>query len=287
VRGVNTLMLKTRNWYLRSKEAANPFATLGLAGALALGSPAALAAEGAPTSERSGGFTADGGFLETLKRHEGFRSTPYRDVDGMSVGYGFHLSRGGVDRLLSREGLSTQGLLSGRQKMTRAQAENLLKEDVADAVSAARKRFKGFDTFPRPAQEVLVNMLYNMGGGGLDGFKKMRAAVERGDWDTAADEMLDSDWAKQVKGRATELAEIMRSAGAESPSSGRREPTPPPSKPSAAEGDGAFVKVVRGDTLSGLAKKHLGDPSRWEEIAALNGIKNPSDIRPGQKLRLP
>lgn len=280
-------MLKTRNWYLRSKEAANPFATLGLAGALALGSPAVSAAEGAPTSERSGGFTADGSFLETLKRHEGFRSTPYRDVSGMSVGYGFHLSRGGVDGLLSREGLSAQGLLSGRQKMTRAQAENLLKADVADAVSAARKRFKGFDTFPRPAQEVLVNMLYNMGGGGLDPFKKMRAAVERGDWNTAADEMLDSDWAEQVKGRATELAEIMRSAGAESPSSGRREPTPPPSPAGEVEGAEGFVTVQPGDTLGSLAKEHLGDSSRWREIAKLNGIGDPKRLKAGTRLRLP
>ena len=45
--------------------------------------------------------------------------------------------------------------------------------------------------------------------------------------------------------------------------------------------------VKKGDTLSGIALKHLGSASRYGEIANLNGIKNPNTIFPGQKLKIP
>lgn len=48
-----------------------------------------------------------------------------------------------------------------------------------------------------------------------------------------------------------------------------------------------FVVVQRGDTLSGIARRFLGDASRANEIAVLNGITNPNLIFPGQVLRLP
>jgi nucleoid-associated protein YgaU len=48
------------------------------------------------------------------------------------------------------------------------------------------------------------------------------------------------------------------------------------------------ITVRRGDTLSGLAQRHLGDASRWPEIAELNpNIADPDLIFPGQRLRLP
>ena len=45
--------------------------------------------------------------------------------------------------------------------------------------------------------------------------------------------------------------------------------------------------VVRGDTLSALAHRYLGSPSRWPEIAAVNGLADPDLIVEGQVLRLP
>ena len=41
-------------------------------------------------------------------------------------------------------------------------------------------------------------------------FKNMWSAIHRKDYERAADEMLDSRWAEQVKGRATRLSDIMR-----------------------------------------------------------------------------
>lgn len=48
----------------------------------------------------------------------------------------------------------------------------------------------------------------------------------------------------------------------------------------------ANYKVVKGDTLSGIAKKFLGNPSRYPEIKKLNNLKSDT-IRVGQILKIP
>ena len=58
--------------------------------------------------------------------------------------------------------------------------------------------------------EVLVDMAFNMGVGGLLNFRKMLAAIDQGDFGVAADEMLNSQWARQVGKRAEHLARQMR-----------------------------------------------------------------------------
>lgn len=53
---------------------------------------------------------------------------------------------------------------------------------------------------------------------------------------------------------------------------------------------GAKVKryvVKSGDTLSSIAARHLGSARRWQEIAKLNGIRDPKAVKVGQTLRLP
>lgn len=60
----------------------------------------------------------------------------------------------------------------------------------------------------------------------------------------------------------------------------------------AKEGSGAATTtktytVKKGDTLSGIAKWHLGDASKWHAIADLNGIRDPRTLQIGQVLRIP
>jgi len=77
--------------------------------------------------------------------------------------------------------------------------------DVATYVSEAKKVFPNLESLPDEAQEVIVNMCFNMGAPRLSKFKKFIAAVNEADWTTAGVEMLDSRWAKQVGNRATRL----------------------------------------------------------------------------------
>lgn len=61
-----------------------------------------------------------------------------------------------------------------------------------------------------PRQCVLTDMAFNIGQSRLEGFHNMLAAIRRHDWQTAHDQLLDSAYAKQVKGRAIKNAEILQ-----------------------------------------------------------------------------
>ena len=59
--------------------------------------------------------------------------------------------------------------------------------------------------FPGEVQEIVVNMMFNMGRPRLSKFKNFCAALEEGDWAKAAVEGRDSRWHKQVTNRAERL----------------------------------------------------------------------------------
>ena len=59
--------------------------------------------------------------------------------------------------------------------------------------------------FPGEVQEILVNMMFNLGRPRLSKFKKMHANLEIGDWAQAAIEGRDSLWHRQVGNRAERL----------------------------------------------------------------------------------
>lgn len=64
-----------------------------------------------------------------------------------------------------------------------------------------------FNNFPHEVQEILVNMMFNMGRPRLSGFKNFNAALIACDWKEAAVEGRDSRWHKQVTNRAERLME--------------------------------------------------------------------------------
>lgn len=57
----------------------------------------------------------------------------------------------------------------------------------------------------------------------------------------------------------------------------------------AAAPDPVFYTVVKGDTLSGIAKKHYGNANKYMAIFEANRpmLKDPDRIYPGQVLRIP
>lgn len=66
-----------------------------------------------------------------------------------------------------------------------------------------------FGDFPDEVQQILVNMMFNMGRTRLSKFKNFTAALEEGDWKRAAVEGRDSLWHRQVTNRAERLMERM------------------------------------------------------------------------------
>jgi lysozyme len=83
---------------------------------------------------------------------------------------------------------------------------SVFEKDVAIMIDEAKKIFPNLEELPEEAQQVIVNMTFNMGRPRLSQFKKFIAGVNAGDWNKAAVEMMDSRWAKQVRDRIKALA---------------------------------------------------------------------------------
>ena len=77
--------------------------------------------------------------------------------------------------------------------------------DIAIGECSALYGEGDFGKLPDEVQQILVNMMFNMGRTRLSKFKKMNAAIAEGDWKTAAVEGRDSRWYKQVRNRAERL----------------------------------------------------------------------------------
>ena len=123
-----------------------------------------------------------------IAKHEGLRLKPYKDTVGkLTIGYGRNLDDVGISQDI---------------------ADQMLTEDVAQSIKACRK-FKWFEDLNEIRQAVIVNMVFNLGITRFRKFKKTIAHIKRRHYCYASDEMLDSKWARQVKGRAEELAHMM------------------------------------------------------------------------------
>jgi Contractile injection system tube protein/LysM domain len=57
--------------------------------------------------------------------------------------------------------------------------------------------------------------------------------------------------------------------------------------PAATVGAATVHVSIDGETLQGLAASLLGDPARWRDIAAANGIVDPLNVQPGTVLVIP
>ena len=128
--------------------------------------------------------------LKRIKHHEGFRSRVYKCTEGYdTIGYGFAIKDLELDEDL---------------------AEEILLRKVEKLISRVRKKFNWLDTVPPAVQGVIVEMSYQMGVSGVSKFKKALHAMQMFQWKLAADELLDSRWAKQTPNRAKELSNIIR-----------------------------------------------------------------------------
>lgn len=128
--------------------------------------------------------------IEQLMRHERFVSKPYRDTVGkLTIGFG---------RNIDDEGISQEEALV------------LMKNDVDRCWYELSTNFEYWDHLEPLRKNVLVNMCYNLGLSKLLLFRRMWTALYVNDYESAAAEMLDSKWARQVGDRARELADQMR-----------------------------------------------------------------------------
>ena len=84
------------------------------------------------------------------------------------------------------------------------------KSDVQSVLSDCDILYPDFSSLPEEAQQVIANMMFNLGRPRLSKFAGMKRGVDARDWNQAADEMVDSNWYRQVTNRADRLVERVR-----------------------------------------------------------------------------
>jgi lysozyme len=138
--------------------------------------------------------------LQLIVDEEGFREKPYRDTrDLWTFGNGFCLERTYITpeawkHLLDNKLIEVRISKAGALYLTRQRL------DVLNV--AVPRLFINWHALNEVRRAVLMSMAYQLGVDGLADFKKMRAAIELGEFALAAKEGLDSLWAKQTPARA-------------------------------------------------------------------------------------
>ena len=129
-------------------------------------------------------------YKTTLIADEGLRLKPYKCTgDKWTIGVGRNLEAKGISE---------------------AEAMFMLGNDIKDAESAARRLIRSFDLLSDDRKIVLVSMVFQMGENGVSKFRNMIKAINVQAYDVAAEEMLDSNWAKQTPNRAKRLSNMMK-----------------------------------------------------------------------------
>ena len=128
--------------------------------------------------------------INTLRRHEGVKNTLYKCTsDKWTIGVG---------RNLEDVGLSEEEI------------DMLLQNEITRTEELLDEYMDWWSNLDYVRQDAMINFVFNVGIGTAMKFKKAMTALEEGDYEIAADEMMDSNWSKQVGDRAVEVTEMIR-----------------------------------------------------------------------------
>tara|TARA_B100002052_G_C15875001_1_gene596526 strand:+ start:317 stop:739 length:423 start_codon:yes stop_codon:yes gene_type:complete len=131
--------------------------------------------------------------VNEIKVHEGFEPKVYKCTQGYdTIGYGFAIK----DLIIDED-----------------VADIILLKKLLTLLERIHIAFSWFKDVDDNAKNVVINMCYQLGLKGFSKFKKTIYYLETEQYEEAADEMLDSLWAKQTPARAKELSNKIRSIG--------------------------------------------------------------------------
>jgi lysozyme len=137
--------------------------------------------------------------------HEGFSHKAHRDSHGtLAIGYGYNLTYNQLH--LDKKEISK----FKRNGISELRARQLATNVCLSVKEGLEAKFGWFNGLSNQRASVMMDMGYNLGLGGLTDFDKTLNYVAQGRTTLASKEMLHSRWARQVKGRAVRLAEVMK-----------------------------------------------------------------------------
>ena len=132
--------------------------------------------------------------IEMLRTHEGVETHAYKcTAEKTTIGVGRNIDP------------------SGGIGLSRDEIDYLLANDVKRVRVELIRAFAWYSELDEVRKDAMIDMCFNMGLPRLSKFKKSLAAMAIGDYDLAAMEFLDSNWAKQVGGRAITVTDMIRS----------------------------------------------------------------------------
>ena len=135
--------------------------------------------------------------ISDLKSDEGCKLHAYPDP--LSGGEPWTIGYGATGPTITKNTIWSQ-----------AMADNDLSVRVGKLTTQLQNALPWFHQLDDLRQDVLVNMAYNLGLNGLLAFHQTLNSVANGQYDAAADEMLQSKWAHQLPNRSARLSQQMR-----------------------------------------------------------------------------
>jgi len=145
-------------------------------------------------------------FATFTKEWEGFVSKAYTDSRGfVTIGFGTCIDlriRKDAPQLVQSVGLNYEQVLAKQQSLDRQRAQLLLEKDIEKCILFAKSIFSEFESYPADVQKIIVDMVYNLGQGGLLKFKNTIRAIKERNYDLAAHELQNSLWYSQVGQRS-------------------------------------------------------------------------------------
>ena len=184
-----------------------------------------------PRQQTARGASASGDYdsfaKQMIKIHEGLRLDKYIDSEGYpTIGYG-HLIESGEPM---------------PDRITQQRADSLFDDDYKHHKDAASK-IPGYENASGQQKAALIDLTFNMGPAWANGFPAFKRAFAAGDYNKAADELIDSQWYGQVGRRGPTIVNLIRGRGV---------------------GDASYLKGVtpppKGDPASDLQRKSSAPP---------------------------
>lgn len=137
---------------------------------------------------------------EMIERHEACVPVVYDDKTGKPLKTGDTL-----------KGYATIGIGWNLHAPMPRHIINILRDHrINEAKNDCLHAFPWFADLSERRQWAMIDLCFNMGVTRLSKFKNFLLAMSLGDYESASVHLLDSDYAKQVKGRAREIADMLR-----------------------------------------------------------------------------